>query len=70
MKAYQNPLIQDNAIDTLTHAEKVLAFLQDYHLTSSQPDTPIHEDVHGGLFWICGFVRQALEYELKRLEES
>ena len=70
MNTYQNPLIQENAIDTLTNAEKVMAFLQNYHLSSSQPDAIECENAHEGLFWDCRFLRQALEYELERLEKG
>jgi hypothetical protein len=57
METYRNPLIQDDIIDTLAHVEKVITFLQEYHLASSHPEATQQEatqqeDTHNGLFWI------------------
>lgn len=68
MNTYRNPIIQDNPVDTLTNIEQVITFLQDYHLSSSQPDSPQQSDSHSGLFWVLQSVNQAIEFELARLE--
>ncbi len=63
MNTYRNPLIQDNPADTLTNIEQVIPFLQDYHLSSSQPDSTQQSDTHSGLFWVLRSVNQAIELE-------
>ncbi len=68
MNTYRNPLIQDNPADTLSNIGQVITFLQDYHLSSSEPDSPQQSDVHSGLFWVLRSVNQAVEFELARLE--
>ncbi len=70
MNTYRNPLIQDNPADTLTNIEQVINFLQDYHLTHSQPDSPQQSDTHSGLFWVLRSVNQAIEFELERLDTA
>lgn len=70
MSDYQNPLIQDDTIDTLAHVEKVITFLYEYHLASSHPEATQQEDTHSGLFWILRCVNQALECEIAKLEKG
>ena len=69
MNTYRNPLIQDNPADTLTNIEQVISLLQDYHLVSSQPDSPQQSDTHSGLFWVLQSVNQAVKFELARLNK-
>jgi hypothetical protein len=70
MNTYRNPLIQNDTIDTLTHIEKVITFLQDYHLVNSLPEAPAQQvDTHSGLFWVLSYVNQAIEFEVERLNK-
>jgi hypothetical protein len=66
MKDYQNPIIQDNPIDTLYYAQSVLSVLQEFYSAVDLPQRDQDKNICCGLYWILKCTGNAIGYEIER----
>lgn len=69
---YNSPLIGKHPIDTLSHVQATLTFLQEFAARSTEePELTAHEiRVNTGLYAILKTINDAVAYEIKRLDED
>ncbi len=67
-----NPLIDEHTVDTLTHIQEVLMFLQDYMFKYSEDaDMALaNPRVNTGHYTLLRLVNDALEYEINRSDQA
>jgi hypothetical protein len=63
-----NPIIEERPSDTLAHISDILAFIQTFFTSSDLPSTDYEKSIYLGIYWALDVSRQALLYELERLE--
>ncbi|MEJ2417987.1 MAG: hypothetical protein P8Y45_13885 [Exilibacterium sp.] len=65
-----HPLIDDQPVDTLSHVQTMLAFVQEFAAKATEDAqlTPHEIRVHAGLYALLKVVNEALDYEIERLE--
>lgn len=66
MPKHQNPLIQENPLETMYNVRSILSTLQEFYSASDLPDREQTEETYCGLYWILKCADHALEYEIER----
>ena len=65
-----NTLIDDHPIDTLSHIQSALTFIQEFAAKANEEvdSTPHELRVYSGLYALLKVINEAIDYEIGRLE--
>ncbi|MEO0442964.1 MAG: hypothetical protein AAFZ92_04375 [Pseudomonadota bacterium] len=66
-----NALIDDHPVDTLSHIQSALTFIQEYAAKANEDVdiTPYEIRVYSGLHALLKVINEAIDYEIGRLEQ-